>query len=639
MCGIAGKLNFAADHPVAREEVAVMLGVMRHRGPDGDGIHLDGPCGLGHLRLSIIDLSTGAQPLSNEDGSVWISFNGEIYNYRELRRDLESAGHQFRTQSDTEVIVHLFEEYGSGCVERLQGMFAFAIWDATHRRLFLARDRVGIKPLYYEVGPGAFAFASEIKALLADRELLPEIDPAAIDAFWSFNYLPGEQTMYRRIRKLLPGHWISADIEGRIQIQQYWDLHFRAGEFRGDLADASEQLSALLKQTIRSHMISDVPVGFLLSGGMDSSAVLAYAASETDKEISTFTVGFANGNVPDERPYARLMAERFRTRHFETSFSADDFWNHLPSLLWHLEEPVCEPPAVALHYVSRLARSHVKVLLSGEGGDEAFGGYPNYVHQGRLDRIRRLLGPLRPIAARGAAALGNLLRKPRWTDHARLLPLELPAYYWSRVGSPFFRDPRHGIARYTAGFAAMVDGGDPGEFVRELFSRVEGQPVLNQMLYVDTKTWLPDDLLVKADKVTMANSLELRVPLLDHKVLEFAASLPIAFKVRGGETKRVLRTAFAKVLPREILERKKAGFPIPYARWLANELWSRTRDALTASDSFVGRHFSPPSVLALLEAHRRSGGLQRQVFALVALEMWHSRFGCHRPAVSQAVAA
>lgn len=626
MCGIAGILNTDREHPVEGATLERMLSIMRHRGPDGDGVHLDGPVGLGHLRLSIIDLGAGAQPLSNEDGTVWITFNGEIYNYLELREKLLARGHRFRTHSDTEVIVHLYEDYGPDCVHQLRGMFAFSIWDARQRQLFVARDRVGIKPLYYFSTSSTFAFASEIKSLLTLPAAPRQLSDEAVDAFWCFNYLPGELTMFQGIRKLLPGHWLKIDASGAVTTRQYWDLKFAPRSDFRSLGHAADELSTLLRETIRLHMIADVPVGFLLSGGMDSSAVLSYAAAETEKEISTFTIGFDAPGIVDERPYARLMAKQCGAAHYEATFTAGEFWDYLPQLFWHLDEPVCEPPAVALHYISKLARQHVKVLLSGEGGDEAFGGYSNYPNQLLLDRVRSLAGPLKSLAGRGAVALGRLTANHRLQEYGRLLPLRLSDYYWSRVGSPFARDGEVPSPRYCSGFAARLGGHSQHSFVAGLFDRVSEAGLLDQMLYLDTKTWLPDDLLVKADKVTMGNSLELRVPLLDHRVLEFAAALPSSFKVRGRDTKRILKAAFASVLPAEIIHRKKVGFPVPYGHWLAGELWESTRDCLTARDSFACRYFDAASVSELLDRHRTTGAFQRPLFSLLALELWNQTY-------------
>jgi asparagine synthase (glutamine-hydrolysing) len=626
MCGIAGKICFDRAQSVNPITIEAMMAAMHHRGPDGQGMHIDGSVGLGHMRLSIIDLATGAQPLSNEDDTVWITFNGEIYNYQELRADLLSRGHQFKTRSDTEVIVHLFEEYGQDCVRRLRGMFAFAIWDSRNRHLFLARDRVGIKPLYYSHTAEGLVFASEIKSLLTVPEVSRELLPEAVDALWCFRYLPGEITMFRHIKKLLPGHSMDITADGRLNIRQFWDLNFSESDSYGSLQMAAGSLSELLRDTIRMHMISDVPVGFLLSGGVDSSAVLSFAAGETDREISTFTIGFDGDDVIDERPYARLMANQCHSRHYETTITAGDFWSALPHVLYSLEEPICDSATVGLHFVSKMARQHVKVLLSGEGGDEAFGGYPNYPNQLALQRIRVLCGPFRPLAGRCAVVLGSIVGNRRMQGYGRCLPLHLKDYYWSRAGSPFERESGLGGVKYSAEFRDVLPSLQQNPLIGALFNRIAGEPLLNQMLYVDTKTWLPDYLLLKADKVTMGNSLELRVPLLDHKVLEFAASLPADFKVKGRETKRILKDAFSRVLPPAIINRKKVGFPVPHGRWLAGELWEPTRELLLDSGSIVRRYFDIRSVGLLLQRHRTSAEFQREVFSLLALELWHQKF-------------
>jgi asparagine synthase (glutamine-hydrolysing) len=616
---------FDRNKCIDQNMIDAMLRSIAHRGPDSQAMHIDGNVGLGHCRLSIIDLGGGLQPMANEDDTIWIVFNGEIYNFHELRKDLVARGHVFRSHSDTEVIIHLYEEYGPDCVNHLRGMFAFAIWDANRRRIFLARDRVGIKPLYYFINGKAIAFASELKALLGVDGFSNEVDPNAVDAFWCFNYLPGELTMFEGVRKLLPGHSIEVDDSGRHTVRQYWDLKVSSDPREISFEAATAELSELLREAVRQHMIADVPVGFLLSGGMDSSAVLAYATQETDREVSTFTIGFEGQGVVDERPYARLMAEKYGTRHFETTISAKQFWDYLPQLMWHLDDPICEPPAVALHSISELARNHVKVLLSGEGGDEAFGGYPNYPNQLALERLRRMLGPLRHFAGKGASAIGRLMGRPRLAEYGRMLQMELQEYYWSRVGSPMGALVGRNGVRYDDEFRARLGDGQGG-FMQSLFRQVKGASHLNQMLYVDTKTWLPDDLLVKADKITMASSIELRVPLLDHKVLEFAAELPADYKVRGKETKRVLKAAFGNVLPRQIIERKKVGFPVPYSRWLAGELWSNVRELLLEPGNFVSTYFERSSLESILLDHRRTGRRQRELFSLVALEIWHQQF-------------
>lgn len=377
MCGIAGQVSLDGLKPVDADLIHRMTRIIAHRGPDGEGHHVSGPIGLGHRRLSIIDVNTGAQPMCNEDGTVWITFNGEIYNYVALRSELRSRGHVFKSESDTEVIVHLYEELGEACLTRLKGMFAFAIWDEHHRKLFLARDRIGIKPLYYTNTGNALLFASEIKSLFEDPSVARRFNPRSIDRFLTYYYLPGEDTLFDNIYRLEPGHCMTV-CDGRISKRQYWDLSFQTAPRWSRFDDAVEALQELLKRTVKDHLISDVPVGVLLSGGVDSTGVLRYAVEHSDQQIRTFTVGFEGEDFPDERPYARLAAQHYGTVHQDITINAKDFCDLLPKYIWHMEEPVCEPPAVALYLVSRLAReSSVKVLLAGEGGDEAFGGTIN----------------------------------------------------------------------------------------------------------------------------------------------------------------------------------------------------------------------------------------------------------------------
>ena len=626
MCGIAGKLSLDRQEPVDAALIERMTGVLSHRGPDGTGIHVSGPIGLGHRRLSIIDLSSsGAQPMCNEDESVWIVFNGEIYNFQELRRNLVKRGHFFHSTTDTEVIIHLYEEYGVDCLSRLRGMFAFAIWDSRQQRLLLARDRVGIKPLYYCQTPDALCFASELKSIIADPAVPREINSAAVRQFLSFFYVPLEDTLFRSIKKLLPGSYLIAE-RGKVSISRYWDLHFTTERWSKSFDEVVEELRELLGSTVADHMIADVPVGVLLSGGMDSSAVLNFAVQQTGKKINTFTVGFSGQGVVDERPYARLVSDQFGTEHHDISISAEDFWDFLPSYVWHMEEPVCEPPAVALHYVSKLARNHVKVVLSGEGGDEAFAGYPNYRNMLRLDRLRSALGPLaRPVGA-SSALVSRVLGLERTHRYGAALGRPLAHHYFSRTSSPtafFNRDARRFL---NPDFFAATETESAQRACADFLGPVKELCLLDKMLYLDTKTWLPDDLLVKADKITMANSLELRVPLLDHVVLEFAASLPPEYKIHDGQTKRVLKAAFAKVLPERILTRKKAGFPVPYDSWLRNEFKDEVRDILVSDQATSRNYFRKAEVRRLLDHHERTGNSAKEIFSLLVLELWHRKF-------------
>ena len=625
MCGIAGKLLFAPDARIQRSDIQAMLNPIAHRGPDGQGIHLHGNIGLGHCRLSIIDLGTGSQPMCNEDETVWIVFNGEIYNYKELRDRLLAKGHIFRSHCDTEVIIHLYEDLGEECVRELRGMFAFAIWDANRRRLFLSRDRVGIKPVYYCQTGQAFYFASELKAIIADAAVPRVVDPAAIREFLSFYYIPGEDTLFRSIKKLLPGHSLVVE-NGQATIGQYWDLRFTKERWSQPFDTAVEELRSLLASTVRDHMMADVPVGILLSGGMDSSAVLSFAVQGTAKRIKTFTVGFDGDQVVDERPYAHLAAQKFGAEHFDISITPEDFWNFLPAYVSHMEEPVCEPPAVALYYVSKLARNHVKVLLSGEGGDEAFAGYSNYPNMLRLEQIGATAGPFARMAGAGAALAGRLSGDRRVERYGNALGQTLASQYFSRTSGPTFFFNRHARQLFTPEFLNNTASVAAAGFILNLTRNVNDESLLNQMLYVDTKTWLPDDLLVKADKMTMANSLELRVPLLDHVVLEFAASLPPDFKVRGRETKRILKSAFAGVLPPEVIRRKKAGFPVPYESWLRSQLKPRVGDVLLSDRCLSRGYFEKVGIIRLLEANSRDGKFAKEVFSLLVLELWHRQF-------------
>jgi asparagine synthase (glutamine-hydrolysing) len=626
MCGIAGKLYLDAQRPVDPDLVDRMLEILAHRGPDGVGKYLSGPIALGHRRLSIIDLSSnGAQPMCNENSTIWIVFNGEIYNYKELRNRLSQRGHIFRSMTDTEVIIHLYEEHGADCVRYLRGMFAFAIWDANRQRLFLARDRVGIKPLYYCQTAGAFWFGSELKAILADAEVPRELNLPAIRKFLSFYYPPCEDSLFQSIKKVLPGHHITVE-GGKVTISEYWDLNFTESRYENSFEEAAGELHSLLAATVTDHMIADVPVGVLLSGGLDSSAVLSFAVRNTRKTIKTFTVGFDGGQVVDERPYARLAAKHFGTEHYDLSISSGDFWDFLPPYVWHMEEPVCEPPAVALYYISRLARRYVKVLLSGEGRDEAFAGYENYRNMLRLKRVNAALGSLaRPLGA-AAAMAGRLFDEERLRRYGVALGLAFSDHYFSRTSGPtsYFNNQAENL--FTTEFLNDTSSINSSGFIGRLTERVKDQSLLNQMLYVDTKTWLPNDLLIKADKITMANSLELRVPLLDHKVLEFAASLPAEYKVEGKQTKRVLKAAFAKELPRQVVHRKKAGFPVPYASWIRGDFKNAIHDILLSNRAGSRGYFNRNEVARILRANSQNGNFSKELFSLLTLELWHQQF-------------
>jgi asparagine synthase (glutamine-hydrolysing) len=625
MCGIVGKVQLRHDDRVTGNEIAALLQPIAHRGPDGSGIHVDGPAGIGHVRLAIIDLSTGAQPMANEDESVWIVFNGEIYNYQELAAELVARGHVFRSRSDTETIIHLYEEYGDDCLTRLRGMFTFAIWDQRQRRLLVARDRVGIKPLYYCQAGSALLFASEMKALLADPSVGRGINDAALRHFYSFYYGHRAETPFRNIKKLLPGHKLIVE-RGSVLERQYWDLQFKSERHDATIREVEDSLYDLLKHTVADHMIADVPVGVLLSGGVDSSAVLSLAVQSTSRKVSSYTIGFDDPGTIDERPFAREVAMRFGSEHNELSITPEDFWGFLRDYVWYMEEPVCEPPAVALFYISRLARKHVKVLLSGEGGDEAFAGYPSYVWMMLAKLIGKSLGVTAPYIGSGLGLVGGAFGLQRLSRYSKVIGEDLHTHYYSRASDPTKPLNRLASEIFSQQFLDETGYASPQRYMREVLTPVKSCSLLDQMLYADTKTWLPDDLLIKADKMTMANSLELRVPLLDHRVLEFAATLAPVHKIQGREQKRALKGAFAKILPNEILNRKKAGFPVPYARWLSGPLAKRVREVVLSNEAIARGYLRRDGVERLLIANERTGKYAKEVFSLLIGELWFDVF-------------
>ncbi len=624
MCGICGIVTFNESNPVAERTITDMIGTLRHRGPDDEGWYLKRNVALGHTRLSIIDLGTGHQPMSNEDGSVWIVFNGEIYNYRNLRSELSAKGHLLRTESDTETIVHLYEDDNEGFASRLRGMFAIAIWDIARKRLILVRDRVGIKPLYYCETPIGLVFASEVKAILASGLVRPAVDETALRTNLAYFHTAGDATIFSGVRKVLPGYKVTLQ-DRRLTSVRYWDLLPSYAKSRISLREAEIMVAETLKKSMELHMISDVPLGILLSGGVDSTALLHLARQQYTGTINTFTVGFGAEKFADERRYANLAATRYGVPNYNTTFTASDFLSYLPDLVWNLEEPVCEPPAVALHYVTELARGHVKVLISGEGGDEAFAGYPNYRNLVWFERAKSLLGVGGSLLASKLLSVAD--GHSRLGKYAKLLQAEFPWYYLSRTSastSLFVREIDRIVPGGTdAGFAqtseiAWSHGRD---------ARRAGLDPLDTMLYIDLKTWLPDELLLKADKVTMASSVELRVPLLDHRLLELAATLPTRFKVHGFTTKYLLKRVFKNSVPLEIIRRRKAGFPVPYARWLQHDL----RDSILAllnDRRTLERPYLDGRYLHRVLLTRPQGdySLSKEVFTWVMLELWFRRF-------------
>jgi asparagine synthase (glutamine-hydrolysing) len=632
MCGIAGIYNNDFE-PVESGVLRRMLDTIRHRGPDDEGVFVDGHSGLGMRRLSIIDLAGGHQPIASEDGAVVCVLNGEIYNYRELRSSLRFRGHRFATASDTEVLVHLYEDLGDECVHELRGMFAFAIWDRRRRRLLVARDRLGIKPLYYCDAADSLLFASEIKALLVHPAVTAVPDLEAIGNFLSLKYVPAPQTMFRGISALPPGHLLTCGPEG-IAVRSYWDLSFRA-DHDPTLSDGehAEALAALLRESVKLHLVSDVPFGAFLSGGVDSSTVVALMTEALSEPVKTFSVGFeGDGEAYSELPYARLVAERCATDHHEVIVGARDLIDEAERVVWHLDQPIADEACLANYLVSRLASQHVKMVLTGEGGDELFAGYARYAGNRLAPLFEFLPGPVRwSIAATSQRV--PWFRRQKLAMYALCQSQELTRLVnWF----PLF-NPEAKAALLAPACRAELNGSSPNDVFAWFLNRTDATDPLSRMLYVDTKLWLPDDLLARGDKTSMAASIEARVPLLDHKVVEFAASLPPHFKLRGFARKYLLKQVARSLLPASIIDRKKKGFPIPLSLWFRKEARALVRDVLSPSAVRRRGLFDPPAVERLIvqnETGRANHG--PALWAILSLELWHRLFiDAAQPAPSQ----
>jgi asparagine synthase (glutamine-hydrolysing) len=623
MCGICGLASLKGQ-PVDPVLLERMNDTLLHRGPDSGGTHIDGAVGIAARRLSIIDLETGDQPLSNEDGTVTVVQNGEIYNYQELRDGLRAKGHTFRTKGDTEVLAHLYEERGPAFAEDLRGMFAVAIWDAKRRRLVLARDRFGIKPLYYRLTQSSLSFASELKALLRQPDFSREIDPDAVDAFLAFSFVPAPYSIFREVRKLPPGSVLVWDADGgsEVQIERYARPRpAQASEMRkGSEAELAEELRERLRDSVRAHLIADVPVGVLLSGGVDS-CTLAALASEVVSPVRTFTIGFDERGF-DERSLARLVAQRYSTDHHELVLRPDAV-QLLPALAAAFDEPFADASAIPTYLVSELARRHVKVALSGEGGDEFFGGYNYYAGHALARLLAPVAGLARPLVERLPTSTGKASsfdwKAKRFVRHAKLSTVERH-YAWKSVFTPSER-------------AEVVNpeqrpSADPLDLLQEAYAHTDGAAdELARLMGLDLGVFLVDDMLVKTDRASMAHSLEARVPLLDPVVAELALALPTRMKVRGLAKKRLLRRAVEPLLPREILEGEKRGFSPPMGSWLRGELQPMAREALSADTVRRQGFFEPAEVTRLLDAHvAGTADNSRKIWALLTFSLWHDRY-------------
>ena len=617
MCGICGIAD--PDARPDRDAVVRMRERLVHRGPDDDGLFERGPVALAARRLSIIDLAGGHQPIASEDGSVVVVQNGEIYTHRELRAELERAGHRFATACDTEVLVHGYEEWGEGFAERLRGMFAVAVWDDREGRLLLARDRFGIKPLYYRHVGGCLSFASELKAMLEQPGFSRAIEPRAMAAYLAFNSIPAPLTIFAEARKLPPGYLLSW-CRGEIELRRYArPTPAGVGALReGSGAELAEELREVLRDSIRAHLVSDVPVGVLLSGGVDSGGLTALAAAESGEAVRTFSIGFEEGGF-DELSRARLVAERFGTEHRELVVRPDAV-ELLPKLVEAFDEPFGDSSALPTYLVSELAASDVKVALSGEGGDELFGGYYTYVADllaPRFGRLAALAAPLIEALPSGDARVGFDYKAKRFARGARLPALERH-HAWKEIFDPAAR-------------AALLGDADPAwdpvDLYRERYAETAAAPPLARLQDVDLGIYLVDDLLVKTDRLSMAHSLELRVPFLDPRVAEFALALPTSLKVRGLAKKRLLRRALEPLLPRQVVHGRKQGFSIPLAAWLRGPLQPFARETLGAATLERQGCLDPATVAAVLDRHVSGReDLSRQIWGLMAFTLWFDRY-------------
>lgn len=622
MCGICGIYD-RSGKPVPQDMLARMNSAIGHRGPDGEGQYLNGNVALGHRRLSIIDLDGGTQPMGNEDDSIQVVFNGEIYNFVELRAELQGFGHVFKTSSDTETIVHAYEQWGIDCVSRFNGMFAFALYDSRERSVFLARDHLGIKPLYYTVVGNQVLFASEIKSLLQHSEFQRDVDIDALSELFTFRFVPSPKTLFRNVFRLPPGHRMLLSGE-RISISRYWN---HVPQFRQNWREEEliEEYLTLLKDSIKIQLRSDVPLGLFLSSGIDSSALLAVMKDYACGPVQTFTIGFKDGEKTNEVADAHDVARQFGADHHSLMLSSQDYLDHFERYMRDLEEPVGHEAAPAFYFLARLTRSHVKVALTGQGADEPWAGYDRYkgvrlseyysrlprvITDGMAPSVGRLPLPMERLK-RGIASLGERDILTRFTKIYSFFSAEMKAQLYEGNLKERFLSTPYGTK----------------EALRRLHSDVQQLDPLSQMLYIDTRANLPDDLLMVADKTSMANSLEVRVPFLDFRLVQFIENLPPSLKLRGWTGKYLHKRALASWLPSEIVHRKKKGFAHPVAQWLRQSMKPLVDDCLLSANSSLTRYFNQGYLREMVRKHHEGKEqYMRHIFLLVSLELWHRTF-------------
>ncbi len=625
MCGICGLA--LKEQLVDEKKLREMTDTLIHRGPDDSGLFVDRNIGLGHRRLSIIDLKGGHQPMSNEDKSVWIAYNGEVYNHAALRERLIASGHRYQTKSDTETLIHLYEEDGLEGIHQLRGMFAYSLWDARHKQVILVRDRLGIKPFYYYFDEGNLFWGSEIKALFASGYVKPRFRMQSLPDYLANRYTSAEDTLFEGIKRLLPGH-VLVWKNGKIDIRQYWDIHFKEPHEPVDEAALVEEFGGLFEEAVKMRLMSDVPLGVFLSGGIDSSAIAAVMSKLVSEPIKTFSVAFKE-REGNERQYARMVSQRFRTDHYEVIVTPESFFGHLPKLIWHEDEPIAFPSSVPLYFVSELARSKVKVVLTGEGSDELLAGYAKYRKTLINAAFGNVYSSVVPAAVRKLLrnATGALPRDSKFRQKLSrtflYLEPDIESIYFDNF-SVFSRQELKSLLSSNA--QTMLDDVSPFAMNMEYFQKSDARNLLDRILYTDIKTYL-HELLMKQDQMSMAASIESRVPFLDHKLVEFAATLPSSLKLRGAMTKYILKQSLTNVLPREILFRRKMGFPVPLKTWFQRGMFPKLREYLLGERTLSRGYFNKRYVEQLLHDH--TTGIQdhsERIWSLVNFELWNRIF-------------
>lgn len=617
MCGITGIVHLDRNHPVKEATVRKMAASIIHRGPDDEGYYMHQNVGLGFRRLSIIDLHTGHQPISNEDDSVWIIFNGEVYNYPELRKDLMARGHVFQTKTDTETIVHLYEEYGKDCVQYLRGMFAFAIWDNRKQKLFCARDRFGIKPFFYYLDAEKLVFGSEIKTILNAGNIPQEIDFSALDSYLAYKYITADRSIYQNIKKLKAAHTLEISWQAekpQVKIERYWDFHYEP-DFSKTEEQWCEELKAVLSESVKMRLISDVPLGAFLSGGIDSSAVVGLMAKHSEQPVKTFSIGFQEKEF-NELPYAREVAKMYGTEHFEQIIEPESV-SLLPKLVAAYDEPFADSSAIPTYYVSKFAREHVTVVLSGDGGDELFAGYNTYPRLTRLNNYNRLPHLFNKLFW-GAVheTIPNKIKGKRASYHLSKKREEVGAYF-----ALWMQTERKKL--YRGNLWKDLNGTTAENYKKALLQSSNGADFLFKMQALDMKTYMVDDILTKVDRASMMNSLEARVPILDHKVAELSCRIPSKFKLHGNEKKYIFKKAIGKYLPDSVLNHRKQGFTVPMKLWFKDSLKEYVNDRLNTHNTMLSEYLNMDYVQKIVDDHHNGmRDMNEKIWSLIFLDAW-----------------